>query len=65
MRKLLKHLELDENLIFSPAGIGDLYLTGSSRKSRNYYTGFQLGKADKVTKKVLSKFKKSKSKCRS
>lgn len=56
MRKLLKFLELDETVIFSPAGIGDMYLTGSSRKSRNYATGFELGKHDKVTKKSLSKF---------
>ncbi len=56
MRKLLKFLELDESVIFSPAGVGDMYLTGSSRKSRNYATGFELGKHDKVTKKSLSKF---------
>lgn len=55
-RRLLKFLELDESVIFSPAGIGDLYLTGSSRKSRNYSTGFELGKHDKVTKKALSKY---------
>ncbi len=56
MRKVLKYLEIDETIIFSPAGIGDMYLTGSSRKSRNYITGFELGKHDKVTKKALTKF---------
>lgn len=56
MRRLLKFLGLDESVIFSPAGVGDLYLTGSSRKSRNYQTGFELGKHDKVTKKALTKF---------
>ncbi len=56
MRKVLKFLEIDESIIFSPAGVGDMYLTGSSRKSRNYLTGFELGKHDKVTKKALTKF---------
>ncbi len=56
MRKVLKFMEIDESIIFSPAGIGDMYLTGSSRKSRNYLTGFELGKHDKVTKKALTKF---------
>lgn len=56
MRRLLKFLELDETVIFSPAGVGDLFLTGSSRKSRNYSTGFAIGKANKVTKKALSTF---------
>lgn len=55
-RRLLKFLGLDETVIFSPAGIGDLYLTGSSRKSRNYSTGFELGRHNKVTKKALSKY---------
>ncbi len=56
MKKLLKFLGLDENVIHSPAGVADMYLTGSSRKSRNYATGFELGRHDKVTKKSLSKF---------
>lgn len=56
MRLILQHFELNEDLLFSPAGLGDFYLTGSSRKSRNYSTGFMLGKVDKVTKKVLTNF---------
>lgn len=56
MRNLLKSQNLDESVIFSPAGIGDMYLTGSSRKSRNYSTGYDIGKANKVTKKSLQKF---------
>lgn len=56
MRKLLKFQGLDDTVIFSPAGIGDMYLTGSSRKSRNYATGFELGKHNKVTQKSLGKF---------
>lgn len=56
MRRLLKFLDLDEQIIFSPAGVGDMYLTGSSRKSRNYATGYEIGKANKVTKKALQKF---------
>ncbi len=56
MRRVLKFLDLDESVIFSPAGVGDMYLTGSSRKSRNYATGFELGRHNRVTKKALSKF---------
>ncbi len=44
------------DIIYTPAGIGDLYLTGSSKKSRNYSTGFRIGSANKVTKKILSTF---------
>ncbi len=56
MRRVLKFLGFDENIINTPAGIGDLYLTGTSSKSRNYSTGYAIGKADKVTKKVLQIF---------
>ncbi len=56
MRRALKFFGLDESVIFSPAGVGDFYLTGSSTKSRNYSVGFELGKHDKVTKKALSKY---------
>lgn len=56
MRRVLKFLGKDENIIFTPAGIGDLFLTGTSSKSRNYSTGYEIGKADKVAKKSLQKF---------
>ncbi len=56
MRKLLKFSSLGEEVIFSPAGVGDFFLTGSSMKSRNYSVGYELGKHDKVTKKALSKY---------
>lgn len=56
MRRVLKFLGQDEDVIFTPAGIGDLFLTGTSSKSRNYSTGYEIGKADKVTKKSLQKF---------
>lgn len=56
MRKLLKLSGLSEEIIFSPAGIGDFFLTGSSLKSRNYSVGYELGKHDKVTKKAMSKY---------
>lgn len=56
MRRVLKFLGQDEDIIFTPAGIGDLFLTGTSSKSRNYSTGYEIGKADKVTKKSLQKF---------
>lgn len=56
MRRVLKFLGKDENIVFTPAGIGDLYLTGTSSKSRNYSTGYEIGRADRVTKKSLQKF---------
>ncbi len=56
IRRMLKFLGQNENVIFSAAGIGDLYLTGTSRKSRNYSTGYAIGKANKVTKKTLQTF---------
>lgn len=56
MKKVIKHFGLKEEVVFSPAGIGDLYLTGSSRKSRNFTTGYNIGKANKVTKKALKTF---------
>lgn len=56
MRKLLVFLKADESIIFSPAGIGDLYLTGSSKKSRNYSTGLVIGKENKVTEKILQTY---------
>ncbi len=60
LREITKLMEILNNgkteIIYTPAGIGDLYLTGSSKKSRNYSTGFKIGSADKVTKKILSTF---------
>ncbi|NQX83552.1 MAG: NAD(P)-binding domain-containing protein [Mycoplasmataceae bacterium] len=56
MKNLLKSQGLSDSAIFSPAGIGDMFLTGSSMKSRNYSTGYEIGKANKVTKKTLQKF---------
>ncbi|BDU67474.1 MAG: glycerol-3-phosphate dehydrogenase [NAD(P)+] [Candidatus Tyloplasma litorale] len=56
MKIIFEFLGYDDNIIFSPAGIGDLYLTGTSRKSRNYKTGYTIGKNNKVTKKILERF---------
>ncbi|RKX67028.1 MAG: hypothetical protein DRP42_01695 [Tenericutes bacterium] len=33
-----------------------MFLTGTSKKSRNFSTGFKIGKANKVTKTILSQF---------
>ncbi len=56
MTKVIKHFGLNKDIVFTPAGIGDLYLTGSSMKSRNYTTGYNIGKSNKVTKKALKTF---------
>ena len=55
-RRILKFLGQNDTVIFNSAGIGDFFLTGTSRKSRNYSTGYAVGKADRVTKKVLQIF---------
>lgn len=58
MARILKLFKVSnpEKLIFQPAGVGDLFLTGTSKHSRNFETGFQIGKEDKVSKDVLSTF---------
>ncbi len=56
MEKILDYYNLDKNILLSHAGLGDLYLTGTSKKSRNFSTGFQIGKMNKVNKKILSSF---------
>ncbi len=56
MKKILEFFNMDTQIIMSPAGVGDLYLTGSSKKSRNFSTGYQIGRANKVNKKILSSF---------
>ncbi|CRX37223.1 / gpsA / Glycerol-3-phosphate dehydrogenase [NAD(P)+] /:99081 Forward [Candidatus Hepatoplasma crinochetorum] len=56
MKKIVKLYGFDENIIFLPAGVGDLYLTGNSKKSRNFSVGYKIGKANKVNKKILNSF---------
>ncbi len=56
MKKILKFYGMDENAAYSVAGIADLFLTGSSKKSRNFSTGFKIGKMNEVSKKILSTF---------
>jgi glycerol-3-phosphate dehydrogenase (NAD(P)+) len=56
MKQIMSAMDLDPSTVISPAGIEDLYLTGSSMKSRNYSVGYAIGKHNKVNKKVLTKF---------
>lgn len=56
MQRIVSEFGFEANKVISPSGIGDFFLTGTSKKSRNYSTGFKLGKADKVTKKLLTTF---------
>ena len=53
---IMDYFKLDKSIIHSPAGIGDLYLTGSSKKSRNFSVGHQIGRMNKVNKRILSSF---------
>ena len=54
---LLENMGSKAKDIISPAGIGDLFLTSTSIKSRNYSVGFEIGKTDKVTTEIIEKFK--------
>ena len=56
MQHIVKALGGDESKVVSPSGIGDFFLTGTSKKSRNYSTGYKLGKLNKVNKKILNTF---------
>ena len=52
---MIKYLNLNENMIYSLGGIGDLILTCSSNKSRNYNFGFSFAKKSK--NKIIPRFK--------
>ncbi len=56
MKRVLRFYNLDENAVYSVAGVADLFLTGSSKKSRNFSTGYKIGKMNEVSKKILSTF---------
>ena len=43
-------------MLLTPAGIGDLFRTSTSKKSRNYHTGYKIGKSNKVTQRILKTF---------
>lgn len=53
---ILEAMGINKDVLLTPAGIGDMFLTGSSKKSRNFQTGYKIGKADKITKKILLTF---------
>ena len=55
IKSMLKYLNLNENMIYSLGGIGDLILTCSSNKSRNYNFGFSFVKESK--NKIISRLK--------
>ena len=52
---MLRYLNLNENMIHSLAGLGDLILTCSSSKSRNYNFGLSFVKKSKI--KIIPRFK--------
>ncbi|NOQ50537.1 MAG: hypothetical protein GQ557_02630 [Mycoplasmataceae bacterium] len=57
MTILLKLLNNNnDGAMHSVAGLGDLYLTGSSPKSRNFATGQNIGINDKINDKIISKY---------
>ena len=55
IKSMIKYLNLNENMIYSLGGIGDLILTCSSNKSRNYNFGFSFAKKSK--NKIIPRFK--------
>ena len=54
IKELIKELGGDEKTILSFAGFGDLLLTATSRKSRNFELGFKIG--SKVKEKELKDY---------
>ncbi|NQX84018.1 MAG: hypothetical protein HRS57_02365, partial [Mycoplasmataceae bacterium] len=56
IRLLGEKMGIEDETILSYAGLGDLYLTGGSMKSRNYTVGNKIGKQNKMTKKVVQIF---------
>lgn len=56
MKIILNSMNIDDDILTSPAGVGDLFLTGTSKKSRNFETGYRIGKANKVSKRLLASF---------
>ncbi|BDV03365.1 MAG: glycerol-3-phosphate dehydrogenase [NAD(P)+] [Candidatus Hepatoplasma scabrum] len=56
MRKIVKLYGSNDDIVFLPAGIGDLYLTGNSKKSRNFSIGYEIGKLNKISDEILSTF---------
>jgi glycerol-3-phosphate dehydrogenase (NAD(P)+) len=47
--KVCKIFDGDEEILSQPAGVGDLVLTASSTKSRNFTLGYRLGKGEKLS----------------
>jgi glycerol-3-phosphate dehydrogenase (NAD(P)+) len=56
MQNIVEALGGNPKHVMSASGIGDFFLTGTSKKSRNYSTGYKLGKLNKVNKKILNTF---------
>jgi glycerol-3-phosphate dehydrogenase (NAD(P)+) len=56
MRHIVTEMGGEAKYVVTPSGIGDFFLTGTSKKSRNYSTGYKLGKLNKVNKKILNTF---------
>jgi glycerol-3-phosphate dehydrogenase (NAD(P)+) len=48
VRELCKEYNYNSNVVWNPAGIGDMILTCSSKKSRNMSFGFRIGRGEKV-----------------
>lgn len=55
IRSILHHLQADHETIFSYGGIGDLFLTCSSTKSRNFEFGYMLANGYSVQKLISKK----------
>ncbi|BDV02291.1 MAG: glycerol-3-phosphate dehydrogenase [NAD(P)+] [Candidatus Hepatoplasma vulgare] len=53
MKLVLKTLKVREELAYTVSGLWDLYLTGTSRTSRNFNSGFLIGENNKVNKEIF------------
>lgn len=53
IEELGKFINISESTIRGYAGLGDLFLTGTSTKSRNYSLGYKIGKENGISKNLL------------
>lgn len=54
MKLVLKIMKIKESLVYEVSGLWDLYLTGTSRESRNFNTGYLIGENNKVDEDIFS-----------
>jgi len=57
IRSFGKNLDINDDILVSYAGIGDLFLTSTDFKSRNYSIGYEIGRKNKLSKRTIEMYK--------